>query len=103
MVDHFGVVSVLDLATGRLRWQRDLADALIATRVTLTSRRVAFTSYAGVLYVLDQRDGHLVARLAPERLGGLPVATLRAPWRGPARLLVALRLRDWGVQLRRLP
>ena len=47
VVDHFGVVTVLDPATGRLRWQRDLADVLVATRVVLTSHRVAFTSYAG--------------------------------------------------------
>jgi outer membrane protein assembly factor BamB len=103
VVDHFGVVSTFSLDTGRLRWQHDLADVLLATRVTLTGHRVAFTSYAGVLYVLDGRDGRVVARLAPERLGGLPVATLRAPGSGPARLLLALRLRDWGVQLRRLP
>ena len=25
VVDHFGVVSLLDLATGRIRWQHDLA------------------------------------------------------------------------------
>ena len=103
VVDHFGVVSTFDLETGRLRWQRDLADVLLATRVSLTGHRIALTSYAGVLYVLDDRDGHVVARLAPERLGGLPVATVRAPGRGPARLLLALRMREWGVQLRRLP
>jgi outer membrane protein assembly factor BamB len=103
VVDHFGVVSTFDLDSGRLRWQHDLADVLLATRVALTGHRVALTSYAGVLYVLDSRDGHLVARIAPERLGGLPVATVRAPGPGPARMLLALRLRDWGVQLRRLP
>jgi outer membrane protein assembly factor BamB len=103
VVDHFGVVSTFDLETGRLRWQHDLADVLLATRVMLTAKRVAFTSYAGVLHVLDARDGHIVAGIAPERLGGLPVATVRAPGPGPARVLLALRLRDWGVQLRRLP
>jgi outer membrane protein assembly factor BamB len=103
VVDHFGVVSLFDLASGRLRWQHDLADVLIATRVTITGHRIALTSYAGVLYVLDARDGHVVTRLTPDRLGGLPAATVRAPGRGPARLLLAVRLRDWGVQLRRLP
>lgn len=102
VVDHFGAVTVLDPATGRLRWQRDLADVLIATRVVLTPHRVAFTSYAGIFRVLDRRDGHVVQRLGPARLGGLPVAT--APFRhGRGRgVLVALRLREWGVQLRRL-
>jgi outer membrane protein assembly factor BamB len=103
VVDHFGVASLLDLASGRLRWQHDVADVLVATRVALTGRRVAFTSYAGVLYVLDRSDGHLVERTEPDRLGGLPVATAAAPRRAPGRLLVALRLHEWGVQLRRLP
>lgn len=98
VVDHFGVVSLLDPATGHLRWRRDLADVLVATRVALSGRRVAFTSYAGVLHVLDRRDGHSIDRIGPGRLGGLPVAI--AP-RGD-RVLLALRLRAWGVQLRRL-
>lgn len=102
VVDHFGVVTVLDVATGRIRWQHDLADVLVATRVVLTGARVAVTSYAGVLHVLDRRDGHVVQRLGPGRLGGLPVAI--APATGTREgVLVALRLRDWGVQLRRLP
>jgi outer membrane protein assembly factor BamB len=108
VVDHFGVVTVLDPTTGTLRWQRDLADVLIETRVVLTDERVAFTSYAGVLHVLDRRDGHQVQAVAPRRLGGLPVAMLPSPphW-GRAHwhqgVLLALRLREWGIQLRRLP
>ncbi len=98
VVDHFGVVSLLDPVTGRLRWQRDVADVLVATRVALTGHRVAFTSYAGVLRVLDRRDGHVVRQLAPARLGGLPVATVQ---RGRG-ILLALRLQNWGVELRRL-
>ena len=65
VVDHFGVVTVLDPETGKLRWQHDLADVLIATRVVLSDNRVAFTSYAGVLHVLDRHDGHVVQTLAP--------------------------------------
>jgi len=115
VVDHFGVVTLLDPETGRLRWQHDLADVLLATRVVLTGNRVAFTSYAGVLHVLDRRDGHVVQTLDPRRLGGLPAAIASSPWgrsgqggqgglggRGGG-VLLALRLRDWGVQLRRLP
>jgi outer membrane protein assembly factor BamB len=101
-VDHFGVVSAFDPTTGRLWWQRDLADVLLGTRVVLTRHRVALTSYAGVLHVLDRRDGHEVERLVPARIGGLPVAVAPAPWRPGGGLLLALRLRDWGVQLRRL-
>ncbi len=102
VVDHFGVVTVLDPATGRLRWQRDLADVLVATRVVLTPHRVALTSYAGVLHVLDRRDGRVVQRLGPARLGGLPVATAPFPHGRGSGVLVALRLHEWGVQLRTL-
>ena len=77
----------------------NLADVLIEARVVLTADRVAFTSYAGVLHVLDRRDGHEIQALPPDRLGGLAVDTLR---HGQG-VLLALRLRDWGVHLRRLP
>jgi outer membrane protein assembly factor BamB len=103
VVDHFGVVSVLDPATGRLRWRHDLAHALLETRMTLTATRVAFTSFSGDVFVLDRSDGRVVARLGRRQLGGYPTATLPAPWRGTGRILVALRLQTWGVQLRRLP
>jgi outer membrane protein assembly factor BamB len=102
VVDHFGVVSAFAPDTGRLRWRRDLADVLLATRVVLTGRRVALTSYQGVLHVLDRTSGREVQRIVPARLGGLPVAVARAPWRPGGGVLLALRLRDWGVQLRRL-
>lgn len=103
VVDHFGVVSLLDLATGRLRWQHDLASALLRTRLDLTPSRVVFSSFSGDVFVLDRRDGALVAQLGRRRLGGYTVATLRPRWRGARGLLVALRLDTWGVQLRRLP
>jgi outer membrane protein assembly factor BamB len=103
VVDHFGVVSLLDVTTGRLRWQHDLAHALLDTRMALTPHRVTFTSFSGHLFVLDRTDGRVVARLGRRRLGGYPTATLPAPWRGPGELLVAVRLWTWGAQLRRLP
>jgi hypothetical protein len=65
---------------------------------------VAVTSHSGVLSVLDRADGHLVAQVSPRRLGGFPVAVVASPWRGRSgAVLLALRLRDWGVQLRSLP
>jgi outer membrane protein assembly factor BamB len=103
VIDHFGVVSLLDLRTGHLRWQHDLAHALLETRVSLTRDRVVVTSFSGDVFVLDRRDGHTVARWGWRRLDGYPVATLQPRWRGPDRLLVALRLREWAVQLRALP
>jgi len=106
VVDHFGVVTLLDPDTGRRRWQHDLADVVLATRVVLTRNRVAFTSYAGVLHVLDRHDGHVVQSVEPRRLGGLPAAIAASPWsrrRQSGGALLALRLHDWGVQLRRFP
>jgi hypothetical protein len=101
VVDHFGVVSLLDVGTGNLRWQHDLAAPVLETRVVLTRRRVAFTSYDGVLHVLRRSDGGEVAALGPAELGGAPVASVLAP--GTAQLLVAVRMHDWGVHARRLP
>jgi outer membrane protein assembly factor BamB len=103
VVDHFGVVSLLDLDTGRIRWQHDLAHALLGTRVVLTGRRVAFSSFSGDVFVLDRIDGHVVAQVGRERLDGYVVALRRAPWGAPARLLVALRLGASRVELRRIP
>ena len=103
VTDHFGVVSLLDRTTGRLVWQHDLAHALLATRVALTRHRVALTTFSGDVFLLDRHDGHTVARLGWRRLGGYPVSTRRPPWPGRARLLVALRIREWAVQLRALP
>ncbi len=103
VVDHFGVVTVLDLHTGRIRWRHDLAHALIATRMTLTPRRVVFSSFSGDLFVLDRADGHLVTQLGRDRLGGHAIALRRVPWGPPTRLLVALRLGAWRVDLRRIP
>jgi outer membrane protein assembly factor BamB len=101
VVDHFGVVSLLDLRTGRLRWQHDLATPVLETRVVLTRRRVVFTSYDGVLHVLRRVDGREVAALTPTELGGAPVAIMPAPT--PPRLLVAVRMHDWGVKALGVP
>lgn len=103
VVDHFGVVSVLDLTTGKFRWQHDLAYALDSTRMALSPTRVTFRSSSGDVFVLNRRTGRLIARLGPRKLGGYPVSTLQAPWKGPDQLLIALRMLTWGVQLRRLP
>ena len=103
VVDHFGVVTVLDRATGRIRWQHDVARALLQTRVMLTEGRVVFAADSGEVFVLARRGGSIVARLDVARLGGYPVALLGAPWRGPARLLTALRADAWRVELRTIP
>ena len=69
----------------------------------LTGDRVVFAANSGELFVLARRDGRMAARLDADRLGGYPVALLRVPWRGPPRLLAALRAAAWAVELRRVP
>jgi outer membrane protein assembly factor BamB len=103
VVDHFGVVTLLDLATGALRWRHDVEFALIDTQMPLTPRRVVFRSFSGDVFVLDRADGHLVARYDPHDLGGYPIATVRPPWPGPVRVLVALRYDTARLDLRPLP
>ena len=103
VVDHFGVVTLLDLATGALRWRHDIEYALIDTQMPMTPQRIVFRSFSGDVFVLARADGHLVAQYSPEDLGGYPIATVRPPWPGPARLLVALRFDSSRVDLRAIP
>ncbi len=103
VVDHHGVVSMLDVATGELRWQHDVQFALIDTQMPLTGSRVVFRSFSGDVFVLARDDGHVVARYTAEDLGGYAIATVLVPWPGPARILVALRYDTARLDLRRLP
>ncbi len=99
VVDHFGVVTALDLATGAVRWRNDLGYPLLDTQMPLTRRRVAFRSFSGDVFVLARRDGHLVTRYTPRRLGGYVIATVRPPWPGAAGFLVGLRSETFRVDL----
>jgi outer membrane protein assembly factor BamB len=103
VVDHFGVVTLLDLATGAVRWRHDVEYALIDTQMPMTPTRLVFRSFSGDIFVLARSDGHLVAQYAPEDLGGYAIATVRPPWPGPARVLIALRYDSARVDLRELP
>jgi hypothetical protein len=103
VVDHFGVVTLLDLATGAVRWRHDVEYALMDTQMPMTARRIVFRSFSGDVFVLARADGHLVAQYSAAELGGFPIATVRPPWPGPARLLIALRYDSSRVDLRALP
>jgi outer membrane protein assembly factor BamB len=103
VVDHFGVVTLLDLATGTVVWRHDVEYALIDTQMPMTRDRIVFRSFSGDVFVLARSDGHLVAQYTPDDLGGYAIATVRPPWPGPARLLVALRYDSARVDLRALP
>jgi outer membrane protein assembly factor BamB len=103
VVDHFGVVTLIDPTTGHVRWRHDLARPLLATRMGLSARRVVFSDFSGTVFVLDRADGRVVSRLGARRLGGYPVALRQVPWRGRPRLLTALRYDAWRVDLRTIP
>jgi hypothetical protein len=59
--------------------------------VSLTDRRVVFTSFSGDLFVLDRASGKLVSDTDAKALGGYPITTVVTPWPHAAGVLVALR------------
>ena len=102
VVDHFGVVTVLDPATGRLRWQHDLADVLVATRVVLTAApgRVHVVRRGPARARPSRRPRGAAARVPPGSAGSRSrPRPSRRRGRGRRRAGLALRLHDWGVQL----
>jgi outer membrane protein assembly factor BamB len=95
--DHFGTVTLVDARRGSARWQTAIREPILDTRVVLTSRAVALTTYGGKIVILDRRSGRVVRRVDP---GGFPVG-LGAAGR---RLVFAVRLaRPDRVEALRLP
>lgn len=103
VVDHFGTVTALDLADGRIRWQRVLGEPVLETRIGLTRSRVLLTTYGGTVTVLGRADGRLVASTDRHRLGGYPVGGLAVRWGGRPGWLTGLRLGSEGLALLRVP
>jgi outer membrane protein assembly factor BamB len=103
LVDHFGTVTVLDLADGHTRWQRGLGEPVLATRVSLTRSRVVLTTYAGTVTVLGRADGRVVAAPSRTLIGGYPVGGLTVAWGGTPGFLTGLRLSNGGLALLRVP
>jgi outer membrane protein assembly factor BamB len=104
VVDHLGVATLLDLTSGVVRWQHDVEYALIETHMSLTGRRVVFTSFSGDVFVLDRATGRVVSQQSARRLGGYPITTRATSWGGRPGLLVALRFDEpFRVELRPLP
>jgi outer membrane protein assembly factor BamB len=66
-VDHFGTVTALEAASGRIRWQRSGDWALLDTQVVIGERSVAFHDFNGHLVTLDRATGSLRSvRLQPD-------------------------------------
>jgi outer membrane protein assembly factor BamB len=68
--DHFGTVTLIDTRSGRPRWKTPTREPILDTRVVLTAKGVAFTTYGGRVVILDRRSGRILRRVAP---GGFPV------------------------------
>ncbi|MGH9025912.1 MAG: PQQ-binding-like beta-propeller repeat protein [Acidimicrobiia bacterium] len=88
-VDRLGTVTLLDVATGTIRWQRALRRPVLHTRVLLTPAAVVITDEWGEVVVLDRDDGARRRRVRP---GGFPVGAAVAC----DQMLVALRLTEPG-------
>jgi outer membrane protein assembly factor BamB len=58
-VDHFGTATALDVATGRVRWQRSGDWALLDTQVLIGERSVAFHDFNGHVVTLDRATGSI--------------------------------------------
>jgi outer membrane protein assembly factor BamB len=97
VVDHFGRVTLLDRATGAIRWQRATRQPTLRTPVVLGADTVAFTTFSTRIVVLDRATGRLRSRF---RLGGSPIDLAAVG----SRLLVALRVaRPSRVELLPVP
>jgi outer membrane protein assembly factor BamB len=83
--DHFGTVTLVDARTGTARWQTEVREPILDTRVLLTERSVALTTYGGQVVVLDRRAGRIVRRVDS---GGFAVGI----GAGGPRLIYAVRL-----------
>lgn len=103
VVDHFGTVTALDLADGRIRWQRPLGEPVLASRISLTRSRVVLTTHDGTITVLGRVDGRRVAGTSRHRLAGYPVGGLAVRWGGRPGWLTGLRLSNAGLALLRVP
>jgi outer membrane protein assembly factor BamB len=65
IVDELGTVSLVDLASGRIKWQQALDDGVLTTRVVITGRSVVLSAVWGTLVVLDRDSGGVRARGLP--------------------------------------
>lgn len=94
-VDRLAGVTSIDVESGRVDWQVDLDDAVIALRPALAAepQLVAVTTSGGRrVVVLDGRDGRVVLDRRPQ---AVPQGVAWHP-RRPGLLLVGLRFADPG-------
>jgi outer membrane protein assembly factor BamB len=104
VVDHHGTVTILDPASGRVRWERRLGSTVLQTRIGLTGRRVVLTTEDRDVVVLDRANGRVVRRIAGDGPGGWAVDAGIAPPVADPGLVMAVRAgtRE-GVVRRPLP
>lgn len=93
VVDRLAGVTSIDAASGRVDWQVELDDAVIAVRPAVAPELVALTtSGSRRVVVLDRRDGSVVLDRRPQ---AVPQGLAWHPLR-PGLLLIGLRFTDPG-------
>jgi outer membrane protein assembly factor BamB len=83
--DHFGTVTLVDVRTGKARWQTAIREPVLDTRVVLGAHTVVIRTYGGKVVVVDRDSGRVVRRVDP---AGFPVGVGTSA----GRLIFAVRL-----------
>lgn len=94
IVDHFGLVTMLDAPTGKVRWQVRLGEGIFDAHLALVGRGVVIDERFFDVVVLERGSGRLLARRAHHGRGGIPLFMAPAPWAPAPSFLLAWRLAD---------
>jgi len=94
IVDHFGLITMLDASTGKVRWQVRLGETIFEAQLALVGRGLVINERFFDVVVLDRGSGRVLARRALHGRGGVPMSMAGAPWAPAPSFLVAWRLAD---------
>ncbi len=94
VVDHFGMVTLLDLASGRMGWQTPLDRPVLWTRILITDQAVVLTTWARDLVTIDRHTGRVRSAVQPGGPGGVPLAIAPLGATRPSGIVVVLRRTD---------
>ncbi|HEX5586549.1 MAG TPA: PQQ-binding-like beta-propeller repeat protein [Acidimicrobiia bacterium] len=92
VIDHYGHLTALDPADGAYRWERDLDETVLDTRVVLTERRLTVSTAAKDVAVLDRFTGRVVSRRSALQVDGWAVDLRAAAFAGRDHVVAAIRL-----------
>jgi len=83
--DHFGTITLVDVRTGKPRWQTAIREPILDTRVVLGAHTVVIRTYGGKVVVVDRDSGRVIRHVDP---AGFPVGVGTSA----GRLIFAVRL-----------